>query len=107
MSRSSSYSTAETRALIEGYAELKEAKSTSGFGLRILCQLADLDRAIKNMPPKEYQVVLLHGLLGHTVRNAEELLGISRHTLLDRYRKGIEFLTDHMNNRDAALQVSR
>lgn len=83
--------------MVEGYAELKEAKSTSGFGLRILCQLADLDRALRCMPPKEYPVVLLHGLLGYTVRNAGELLGISRPTLSDRYRKGIEFLTDHMN----------
>lgn len=83
--------------MVEGYAELKEAKSTSGFGLRLLCQLADLDRALQAMPPKEYAVVLLHGLLGYTVRNAEEILGMSRPTLLDRYRKGVEFLTAHMN----------
>lgn len=91
------YSTAEVRALVEGYAELREAKDTSRFGLRILTLLVDLDRAIRHLPPKQYQAVLLHGLLGHTVRAAETLLGISRPTLIKRYRDGLEFLTDDMN----------
>lgn len=71
-------------------------KSTSR-GLLILVMLVDLDCAIKHMPPKEYQAVLLHGLLGHILDDAQELLGISRPTLIKRYRDGLEFLTDYMN----------
>lgn len=93
------YTAAEVKALVELYAELREKKDTH-HGLRYLVLLADLDRAIYRMPPKEYQAVLLHGLLGHTVRNAETLLGVSRSTLEDRYQAGIEWLTNYLNNGD-------
>lgn len=83
--------------MVEGYAELREVKDTTPRGLRHLCSLADLDIAVRQLPPKEYQAVLLHGLLGHTVRAAETLLGISRSTLMQRYLRGLEILTTTIN----------
>lgn len=99
--RPSRYRPDEIKALIEGYAELREAKDTTPRGLRFLVTLADLDRAVKRMPPREYQAVLLHGLLGHTVRAAEVLLGVQRSTLDDRYQAGIAWLTNYLNGTEA------
>lgn len=84
--------------MVEWYTVLREVKDTSGRGLRWLVLLADLDRAISYMPPKEYHAVLLHGLLGHVVRDAEMLLGVSKDTLSRRYQAGIDWLTHFLNN---------
>lgn len=91
------YSINEIRALIESYAELVERKGVAGRGLVILCKLADLDRAIAMLPPKEYQAVLLHGLLTYALRDVETLLGISKSTLHDRYEKGLTLLAKYLN----------
>jgi len=91
------YSEAEVRSLIDGYAEYKAKKSTHGVGLVFLVRLADLDGAIALLPPKEYQAILLHGMLGHTIRDAEELLGVSRSTLHDRYESGISWIVRILN----------
>jgi DNA-directed RNA polymerase specialized sigma24 family protein len=96
--RLSNYTPAEIKALIESYAELREEKDTNPRGLRVLVMLADLERAIAHMPPKEYHAVLLHGLLGETVRDAETYLGVSKSTLLDRYHAGVAWITDYLNN---------
>ena len=91
------YNAKEVRGLVEGYAELREKKSTYGVGSIILIRLADLDRAIALLQPKEYQAILLHGLLGQTIRDAETLLGVSKSTLYDRYDSGIAWLVRIMN----------
>lgn len=91
------YSENEVTALIDQYAELRCVKAVYGPGLRVLCLLADLDKAVSMMPPKEYQAVLLHGFLQHTIRDAEKILGISRSTLHDRFEAGILWLTNYMN----------
>ena len=91
------YSVNEVRGLIEGYAELRERKGTYGGRLAILCRLADLDKAIYRLPPKEYQAVLLYGQLGHTVRDAEVSLGVSKSTLHRRYESGIAWIVQYLN----------
>lgn len=91
------YSVKEVRGLIENYAALKEAKDTNGPGLRILVVLADLTGAIAKLPPKEYQAVLLHGQLRHTVRDAEQVLEVARQTLHDRYESGISWIVRYLN----------
>jgi len=91
------YSLNEVRALIEAYAELRERKGVAGRGLVILCKLADLDRAISMLPPKEYQAVLLNGQLGFALRDIETQLGISKSTLHDRYEKGLKLLVNYLN----------
>lgn len=91
------YSAPEVKALIECYTEIREMRDTAPSRLKHLVRVADLDRAIRYMPPKEYQAVLLYGLLGHTVRDAEQLLGVHKSTLQDRYDRGIEWLTTYLN----------
>ena len=87
--------------MVEWYTVLREVKDTSARGLRWLLLLSDLDRAISHMPPKEYHAVLLHGLLGHVVRDAEVLLGCSKDTLARRYQAGIDWITTYLNYGDA------
>lgn len=91
------YSEKEVRALIDNYAEYRERKSTHGVGLVFLVLLADIDYALSLLQPKEYQAILLHGLLGHTIRDAEEALGISKSTLHRRYDSGIEWIVRILN----------
>lgn len=95
--RPANYRPDEVRGLVEMYAVLREKKETYRSGLDILVRLADLDQAIAAMPPKEYHAVLLHGLLGHVLRDAHTLLGVAERTLLDRYHAGIEWLTNYLN----------
>lgn len=91
------YSDKEIRGLVENYAVLCEAKDVSGGGLLILCKLADLDIAMKAMPPKEYRVVFVHGLLRHTVRDSEVVLGVSRQTVSRLYESGLLWITRYLN----------
>lgn len=93
----SSYSAGEVTRLVSCYAELRERKGTTKGGLHTLVCLADIDRAIAHMPPKEYHAILLHGQLGHTVRDAEQLLGVAKSTLEDRFKSGITWITNYLN----------
>ena len=88
------YTTDEIEALVEGYAEVRP---TAGHKLSWLVRYCDLDRALGNMPPKEYQAVLLIGLLGLDTRWAGRELGTSHVTMWKRYRSGLEWLCNHLN----------
>ncbi len=91
------YAFKEVEALVCNYAELKSAMDVRGPGLRVLILLADIDTAIGKMPPKEYQAVLLYGQLGYTLRNVENILGVSKSTLHDRFTSGIGWIVDYLN----------
>lgn len=63
----------------------------------LLVRYADLTVALRAMPPKEYQAVLLCGLLCLPVREAAEALGVAPNTAHYRYTKGLEWLTNFLN----------
>lgn len=87
------YSVEEVRALVEGYEELRPVRHK----LWILVRLADLDTALWHMPPKEYQAVLLCGLLGMSYRAAGDALGVSHETMYTRTERGLVWLTAYLN----------
>jgi DNA-directed RNA polymerase specialized sigma24 family protein len=87
------YSLEEVEALIEGYADLEPVR----YKLKWLVRLCDLDIAIRQMPPKEYQAVLLVGLLGLSVRAAGSDMGVSPQKMWRRYRRGLEWLVNYLN----------
>lgn len=91
------YSAKEIAGLIRGYYELREAKGVSGYGLYILCVLADLERALEKMPSKEYQTVLVHGLLRVPSREAGQVLGVSHMTIQNRLEAGIAWIVAYLN----------
>lgn len=93
--RSANYSVDEVEALIEYRDELEPLK----FQLTWLVRFWDLDVAIRNLPPKEYQAVLLVGLIGLDVRTAGTLLGCSKTTAWERYQRGIKYIVNYLNGR--------
>lgn len=102
MGRPSEYRLSEVRALVEGYAEWKELRSTtpSGGRLNLLLRLADLGRALRKLPPKEYQSVLLYGLMGLSSTAVGKALGVHHGTVLERYESGLHFITNYLNGAD-------
>lgn len=88
--RGSRYSEGEVRTLIEDYPAYRAKADTSRQGLRYLVMLADLDKALEQIPLKFWEVVLLHGLLGVTQAEVARLLSISHQAVSKRYRLGLE-----------------
>lgn len=90
-----SYTPDEVQALLEHWEEYRHSPR-----LWILVRYADLTVALREMPPKEYQAVLLCGLLTMTVREAGLHLGVSKDTAARRYMKGLEWIANYLNGRD-------
>lgn len=85
------YSVEEVEALVEGYMELRREQPW------IMVRMCDLDLALKAMPPKYYQAVLLVGLIGESTRWVGEQLGVSHQTVWIRYQRGLVWLTAYLN----------
>lgn len=96
--RRSDYHTNEVIRMVATYEQLCESASTKpGRGLRDLCRLADLNRALDMLPMDLWKVVLVHGLLGVTQQDTGEALHISQQAVGKRFRLAIEELVYHMN----------
>lgn len=91
--RSANYSVDEIEALVELRSEL----DPTWLKLAWLVRLWDLDTAIRNLPPKEYQAVLLIGLIGIDIRTAGKALECSHTTAWRRYQRGIEYIVNYLN----------
>lgn len=98
--RTARYTEEEVRALIEGYAELKEKVDTTRPALRYLVMLVDLKQALEYLPRKYWEVVLLHGLFGLTLVQTAELLQVSHQAVSKRYRRALEDVTYIINGGD-------
>jgi RNA polymerase sigma factor (sigma-70 family) len=84
------YSEAEVRSLVEAYEAHRARADTTRKGLGFLVRLADLHKALEQIPMDYWEVVLLHGLIGVPQERVAELLQISRKTVSKRYRRGLE-----------------
>lgn len=84
------YAEEEVAALIAHYAELRALRDTNRRGLRSLIRVADLDRALEQLPMKFWEVVLLHGLIGLSQDETARLLQITQQAVAKRYRRAIE-----------------
>lgn len=92
------YSDAEIRELVEGYEELREIKSTgSNRGILVLVKLADLEKAIRSLNPREYEAVILCGMIGLTMRVSGKFLSVSAQTMSNRYNRGLRSLARYLN----------
>jgi Sigma-70, region 4. len=94
----SNYSVDEVEVLVEQYDAVKALRDRPR--LNWLVRYCDLNLALRHMPPKEYQAVLLVGLIGLSVQHAGQLLGVSGSTMWRRYRRGLVWLTNHLNGVD-------
>jgi RNA polymerase sigma-70 factor (ECF subfamily) len=96
--RGSSYTEEEVRTLIEEYAAVKEKVGTRpGMPLLYLVMVADLERALKRLPRKYREVVVLHGLVGLSSAEAAKLLSVSYQAVSKRYRQALEEVQYLMN----------
>lgn len=95
--RRNNYSYGEIRSIVEEYETLRELKGTERWRLHYLVILADIDKAIGRLNPKEYQAILLCGLLCIADRTAGKLLGVSGETMRKRYLRGLEQLHNDLN----------
>lgn len=84
---------------VEALLELRMELDPAWLKLAWLVRLWDLDTAIRKMPPKEYQALLLVGLVGLDVRTAGTALGCSHTTAWRRYQRGIEWIVNYLNGR--------
>lgn len=96
--KTSNYSVDEVEVLVEQYEALKALRDRPR--LNWLVRYVDLNLALRHMPPKYYQAVLLVGLIGLSVQDAGQHFGVSGSTMWRRYRRGLEWLTNHLNGVD-------
>jgi len=94
------YSTSEVRAIVEGYEELKANADTWGPGLHSLLCLADLRRALVEMPEDLRRAVLVHGQYRHTIRDAATLLGETKWSAFELYHEGLSWIVRFLNGDD-------
>lgn len=94
----SNYSVDEIEVLVENYEAVKAV--CDRMRLNWVVRRIDLDLALRQMPPKEYQAVLLVGLIGLSVQHAGQLMGASGSTMWRRYRRGLEWLANYLNGVD-------
>lgn len=95
--RSGRYTEEEVRTLIEEYAALKAKVDTTRPALRFLVMMADLERALKRLPRKYREVVLLHGLVGLSSAETAQHLSVSYQAVSKRYRQALEEVHYLMN----------
>lgn len=83
--------------MVGRYEVLRAQANTSPRGIRALIAIADLDRALARLSMKHWEVVLVHGLIGLTTREAAEVLHISHVAVGKRFRKGVEDALHYIN----------
>lgn len=87
------YDENEVQALIDNYMELRYLKHNAAIHVRLM----DLDRAIKRLPRKLFEPMLVYGLLRFTSRAAGEHLAISEREIRRRYRQGFDQIMQTLN----------
>jgi DNA-directed RNA polymerase specialized sigma24 family protein len=97
----SNYSLDEVRELVENYEQVKWLVGVEpGMPLHWLVRFIDLKTAVHRLGPKEYQAVLLCGLIGISSEAAGRALGTSHQTMWTRYIRGLEMLVTILNGHD-------
>jgi DNA-directed RNA polymerase specialized sigma24 family protein len=88
-----SYDEAEVQALIDHYWSLQFLKHRPVIHVRLM----DLEVALRHLPRKLHEVMIVYGLLRFTSRAAGEALSISESAVRKRYRQGLDLMLYRMN----------
>lgn len=80
------YDEHEVQALIDNYLELRYLKHRPSIHVRLM----DLEVAMRRLPRKLFEAVLVYGLLRFESRAAGEALHISHTAAMKRYRQGFD-----------------
>ncbi len=95
----SNYSLDEVRALVEHYDALNHKREQ----LWLLVRFADLDKALRRLPGREREVLVLHGIYGLSTRQTATQLGIHHSTVGRAYLRGTARLTRIINGQTPTL----
>lgn len=87
------YDENEVQALIDNYLELRYLKHRPAIHVRLM----DLEVAMRFLPIKLFEAVLVYGILRFTARDAGEVLHISHTAATKRYRQGFDLMLYTMN----------
>jgi DNA-directed RNA polymerase specialized sigma24 family protein len=92
------YGAKEVRRIVENYQTLQQAKDTTHWGMHALVLLADVDRALeKAITWPQWEVVLLHGLLGYRMTDVAKWLSTSERSAYRRYDTALEQIQWFLN----------
>lgn len=87
------YDENEVQALIDNYLELRYLKHRPSLHVRLM----DLEVAMRHLPRKLFEAVLVYGLLRFESRAAGEALQISHTAVMKRYRQGFDLIMLRLN----------
>jgi len=90
------YSDNEVQALIDNYLALRYMKHRPTIHVRLM----DLEVAMRHLPRKLFEPVLVYGLLQFTALAAGEALHISHTEVRKRYRHGFDEMVFLMNGEE-------
>lgn len=88
-----SYEENEVQALIDNYLELRYLKHRPSIHVRLM----DLEVAMRHLPHKLFEAVLVYGLLRFDSRAAGEALHTSHTSVRKRYRQGFDQIMFTLN----------
>jgi DNA-directed RNA polymerase specialized sigma24 family protein len=90
------YDEAEVEVLIDYYMDLRYLKHRPAVHVRLM----DLEVAMRDLPRKHRDVLLVYGLLRFTERAAGEALAISGREVRRRYRQGVDQILYRLNGEE-------
>lgn len=90
------YDENELIALLDNYMVLRYMKHRPTIHVRLM----DLEVALRHLPRKLFNAVLVYGILRFDLRYAGEALEISHEAVRKRYRQGIEQMLFTLNGED-------
>lgn len=90
------YDENEVQVLIDSYLDLRHLKHRPYIHVRLM----DLEVAMRHLPRKLRDVVLVYGLLRFTERAAGESLAISGREVRRRYRQGVDQMLYRLNGEE-------
>lgn len=96
-SRGRRYREREVREIITAYADVLEDRDTDRRGIQAVIAIADLKRAWRFLNAQERRLLLAHGVMGLSTREAAPVLSKSPQWIAKYYAQAITRLTDLMN----------
>lgn len=90
------YSENELIELVDNYMVLRHMKHRSSIHVRLM----DLEVAMRRLPRRQFEAVLVHGILRFRQEIAAESLHLSQQAVSKRYRQGIEQMLYTLNGED-------
>lgn len=88
------YTPREVEALVEGYEELNASRHKSWIQVRLM----DIDQCLRRVNPDHATALVYYGMAGYPLRQVASAVGVSKDTILRRYRRGLQELVDYLNS---------